>query len=51
MKSTKELAKVILEEIGSEDLVYIEERLKEIYKEIENIIKDDNYFTLVDISV
>ncbi len=51
MKSTKELAKIIFEEIGSEDLIYIEEQLKEIYKEIENIIKDDNYFTLVDISI
>ena len=50
MKNSKELAKMIFEEIGSEDLVYIEDKLKEVYKEIENMLKDDDYFTFVDLS-
>ena len=43
MKNIKELAQEIFEKIGSDNLDYIEDILKDVYKEIANIITADDY--------
>lgn len=42
MKNIKELAQEIFEKIGSDNLDYIEDTLKDIYKEIVNIVIADD---------